>query len=463
MLVTLGLLTWRKPASSGDDRGVKKPPKNPLRRGAKLAGLPLSYAGRRAAALGRKVTGTDSPEKIEKDQDAAAKELFAVLGQLKGGAMKFGQALSVLEGAMPDHVAEPWRAELTKLQDKAPALEFPSINQVLCEELGDQWRSEFTDFDENAAAAASIGQVHKATFHDGRQVAVKVQYPNADAALMQDIRALARLGKVAGGAIPGIDMKPLLNELEERAEEELNYELEASRQRVFADAFADSDLIAVPQVVRSTRRVLVTEWLDGEPLSTVIADGSQEDRNIMSRRYLEFLLLGPREAGLLHADPHPGNFRKMPDGRFGVLDFGAVKELPDGMPPAIGRLLTECLVDGGDEVVEGLRDEGFIKAALQVNTEDLMKYLEPFLLPARTEQFHFTRDWIGGLFTHVKDPRGEQWSMGLKLNLPPEYLLIHRVWGGGLGVMCQLGGIVPVLDVFEELLPEFSKPQQADS
>lgn len=437
---------------------VKKPPKNPLRRGAKLASLPLSFAGRRAAALGRKVTGTESPEQIEKDQDAAAKELFAVLGQLKGGAMKLGQALSVLEGAMPDHVAEPWREELTKLQDKAPALDFDSIEQVLVDELGPQWRDEFAEFSEEAAAAASIGQVHRATLLDGRKVAVKVQYPNADAALMQDIRALSRLGRVAGGAIPGIDMKPLLAELEERAEEELNYELEARRQRLFADAFADSDTICVPKVVRSSRRVIITEWLEGEPLSTVIADGSQEDRDLMSRRYLEFLLLGPREAGLLHADPHPGNFRKMPDGRFGVLDFGAVKELPDGMPPAIGRLLTECLVDGGDEVVEGLRDEGFIKAALQVNSDDLMKYLEPFLLPARVEKFHFTRDWIGGLFTHVKDPKGEQWSMGLKLNLPAEYLLIHRVWAGGLGVMCQLGGVVPVLDVFEQHLPEFARP-----
>ncbi len=170
---------------------------------------------------------------------------------------------------------------------------------------------------------------------------------------------------------------------------------------------------------------------------------------------MEFLLAGPARAGLLHADPHPGNFRLLPDGRFGVLDFGAVKRLPDGMPPEMGRLLTLALRDDAEGVVTGLREEGFIKASIQIDGASLLDYLSPFLEPARHTTWTFSRAWMRELFDHIRDPRRPQWSMGLKLNLPPEYLLIHRVWLGGVGVLCQIEGEVPVLQVLAEWLPGF--------
>jgi predicted unusual protein kinase regulating ubiquinone biosynthesis (AarF/ABC1/UbiB family) len=147
-----------------------------------------------------------------------------------------------------------------------------------------------------------------------------------------------------------------------------------------------------------------------------------------------------------------------PDGRFGVLDFGAVKRLPDGMPTEIGRLLRLALADDAQAVVDGLREEGFIKSSIDVDPEGLLEYLAPFLEPAHVERFKFSRHWLQELFTHINDPRRPSWSMGLKLNLPPEYLLIHRVWLGGIGVLCQLEGEVPVLDVLEQYLPAFSRP-----
>lgn len=414
----------------------------------------MGIAGRTARHWGRKFTGRSSD--LTADQERTAQQMFAVLGELKGGALKVGQVLSVMEAALPESLVGPYRESLAKMQENAPAMDFTDIQQQLIADLGPTWRQRFATFDENCVAAASLGQVHRATLPDGTNVAVKVQYPGADEAFLSDLSTISKLGRIAGGALPGIDMKPLLQELKERATEELDYTLEAHNQTTCAETFADSQWFTVPAVFEATEHVLITEWIDGTPLSEVITSGTTEQRDAAALRYLQFLLAGPAEAGLLHADPHPGNFRMMPDGSLGVLDFGAVKRLPDGMPGAIGRLLRLALEGDHQSVVDGLREEGFIKAAVRIDADDLMSYLAPFLAPAHTEHYTFTREWLNELFVHVKDPNQPQWSMGLKLNLPPEYLLIHRVWSGGIGMLCQIGGTIPVLSVFNELLPEFA-------
>jgi predicted unusual protein kinase regulating ubiquinone biosynthesis (AarF/ABC1/UbiB family) len=433
-------------------------PRRALARSARLASLPVGFAGRTAIGFGKRVGGKPAEVVAAEVQSRTAEQLFKVLGELKGGAMKFGQAMSIFEAALPEELAAPYRATLTKLQDAAPPMPAASVHKVLAEQLGVRWRRKFAEFDDKPAAAASIGQVHKAVLKDGRTVAVKVQYPGAGEALISDLNQVSRVARVAAGWIPGLDLKPILAELKARVVEELDYTAEAESQQAFSVAFADSEDFAIPPVVASTERVIVSEWLDGLPLSRVIRDGTPEQRDVAARRYLEFLLLGPAYCGLLHADPHPGNFRLTPDGRFGVLDFGAVKRLPDGMPPEIGRLLTLALQDDAEAVVAGLREEGFIKSTIQVDPRGLLDYLAPFLEPAHTETFRFSRAWLQELFAHINDPRRPSWSMGMKLNLPPEYLLIHRVWLGGIGVLCQIGGEVPVLEVLADHLPEFVPP-----
>ena len=129
------------------------------------------------------------------------------------------------------------------------------------------------------------------------------------------------------------------------------------------------------------------------------------------------------------------------------------------MPTEIGRLMTLALEGDAQAVVAGLQGEGFIRSSVSVEPEGLLAYLMPFLEPARQDTFRFSRQWLQDLFGHINDPRRPQWSVGLKLNLPPEYLLIHRVWLGGIGVLCQIGGEVAVLDVLEEHLPEFTRPR----
>jgi len=418
-------------------------PRAAVTRAAKLATLPLGYAGRAALGLGKRVGGRPAELVAAEMQARAATQLFTVLGELKGGAMKFGQALSIFEAAWPEETAAPYRAMLTKLQDSAPALPPARVHEVMSAELGPRWRSRFRSFDDVAVAAASIGQVHRAQWRDGRDVAVKIQYPGAGKALLSDLSNVSKVARVATAWIPGIDIGPILEELRGRMSEELDYRLEASAQKAFAKGFESDPHIAVPAVVAGSERVLVTEWLAGEPLSRIITDGTQQQRDLAGRLYIEFLLDAPGRCGLLHADPHPGNFRLLPDGRLGVLDFGAVKHLPGGLPEDMGRLITLALASDAESTLAGLRELGFVREGIEMDAERLLEYLEPFIDPLRTNEFHFTREWIREVFGHINDPRKPNYTVGMRLNLPAEYLLIHRVWLGGIGVLCQLGATVP--------------------
>jgi len=425
-----------------------------MSRTAKLASLPLGFAGRTAVGLGKRVGGKPAEAVAAELQARTAEQLFRVLGELKGGAMKFGQAMSVMEAALPEELAAPYRATLTKLQEAAPALPAATVHRVLAEELGPRWRtSKFESFDDRPAAAASIGQVHRAVWRDGRPVAVKIQYPGAGEALLSDLNQLARVARIAGGWIPGMDIKPITDELKSRMTEELDYNLEAANQRRFARTFRDDPHFAVPDVLVHSEHVIVSEWMEGTPLSQIVASGTQAERDAASERYMEFLLVGPARAGLLHADPHPGNFRLLPDGRLGVIDYGAVNRLPDGLPAEMGRLVSAALSGEADELEAGLRAEGFIKPSMQLDAEALLEYLEPFLEPLEHEEFTFSRAWLRTVAAHVNDVRRPEFLVGMKLNLPPSYLLIHRVWLGGIGVLCQLGGTVRARHVVVEHLP----------
>ena len=429
-------------------------PRRAMSRTAKLASLPLGFAGRTAVGLGKRVGGKPAELVAAELQARTADQLFRVLGELKGGAMKFGQAMSVMEAALPEELAAPYRATLTKLQEAAPALPAATVHKVLAQELGPRWRtSKFESFDDTPAAAASIGQVHRAVWRDGRPVAVKIQYPGAGEALLSDLNQLARVARLAGGWIPGMDIKPITDELKSRMSEELDYNREATNQRTFARTFRDDPHFAVPDVLAHSEHVIVSEWMDGTPLSQIVASGTQAERDAASERYMEFLLVGPARAGLLHADPHPGNFRLLPDGRLGVIDYGAVNRLPQGLPSEMGRLVSAALSGEAAQLEAGLRAEGFIKPSMQLDAEALLEYLEPFLEPLKHEEFTFTRGWLRSVAAHVNDVRRPEFMVGMKLNLPPSYLLIHRVWLGGIGVLCQLGGTVRARHVVVEHLP----------
>ncbi len=436
-------------------------PRRAVTRTAKLATLPVGLAGRTALGLGKRLGGRPAELVAQEIQQRTAEQIFRVLGELKGGALKLGQALSIFEAALPPEIAGPYRATLTRLQESAPPLPASTVHKVLAEDLGPDWRASFAEFDDRPAAAASIGQVHRAVWGDGRAVAVKIQYPGAGPALNNDFTQLSRIARLFGVLMPGLDTKPLLEELRSRVAEELDYRLEAVSQQAFADAYAGDPDIYVPPVVAATDRTLVTEWMDGTPLARIIADGTQEQRNRAGILLVRFLFSGPSRAGLLHADPHPGNFRLLDDGRLGVLDFGAVDRLPDGLPPFFGRLLWLIHNSGSIEQVEReLRQHGFLREGVSVDLAQLHAFLAPMAEPSQVDTFKFSREWLRGEATRVTDLRPS--NVGRQLNLPPSYVLIHRVSTAGIGVLCQLECEGPFRGEVLTWIPGYGPSEDAD-
>lgn len=424
-----------------------------LRRGARLASLPLGFAGRKTLGLGRRLGGASADSVNAQLQEHTAEQLFRVLGELKGGAMKVGQAMSLFESFLPDEVAGPYREQLSKLRDSAPPMPTSRVHAVLAHEFGSDWRDRFTSFEPRPAAAASIGQVHRAVWHDGRQVAVKVQYPGADEALRTDLKQLSRLATIAGPLAGGMDIRAIADEFIARIDEELDYKLEAQAQEAFAEAFAGSDEFVVPHVVDGTGKVLVSEWIDGLPL-TAIEDWPDDKRNEAGLKYVRFLFAGPSRAGMLHADPHPGNFKVLPDGRLGVVDFGLVARMPDGLPYEIGKTLRIAMTGDAEPAVAVLRQEGFLTH--DVDAGLVMDYLAPFVEPAATEQFAFNRHWMQGVYKQANDDSAAAAEFGRAFNLPTDYLLIHRVWMGGIAVLSQLAITAGFRSVLDEFLPGFA-------
>lgn len=441
-------------------------PRKAVARTARLAALPLGYAGRSALGLGKRLGGQPAETVMTEIQQRTAEQLFRTLGELKGGAMKFGQALSVLESALPEELAAPYREQLTRLQDAAPPMPTQTVREALARDLGPGWREQLVWLDGGPTAAASIGQVHQGRWHDGREVAVKVQYPGAGDALRSDLRQLARLARTIGPLVPGVEIRPLIEELQARATDELDYHLEAQAQTAFADAFTDDPEIVVPRVVAVGDTVLITEWLESPAsLAQVIRDGSQAERDHYGELLVRFLFAGPSRTGMLHADPHPGNFRVLPGpdgepGRLGVLDFGAVARLvDDGLPEAMGRLIRIAGLQDRDALVEGLREEGFVKDRINLDPDLVLDYLSPFVEPTLVERFRFSREWMQAQFQRINNPRDPSYAVAMRLNLPPQYLLIHRTWLGGIGVLCQLGAEAPFREILTEMLPGFADPE----
>ncbi|HLZ38308.1 MAG TPA: AarF/ABC1/UbiB kinase family protein [Mycobacteriales bacterium] len=435
-------------------------PRRSITRSAKIASLPLGYAGRKAVGVGKRIGGAPAEAVAEQVRTLTAEQMFRVLGELKGGMMKFGQMLSIYEAALPEEIAKPFRESLTRLQEAAPPLPAAQLHAMLAADLGPGWRQRFREFDDHPVASASIGQVHRAVWEDGRDVAVKVQYPGAAKALHSDLVQIGRVFRLWARTLPGLDVRPLIQELQDRYIEELDYGLEAEHQNAYAEAYAGDPDIAVPTVRAATSHVLVADWVDGTPLATVISSGTREQRDRCGILLLRLWLAGPTRTGLMHADPHPGNFRLLDDGRLGVLDWGASSELPGGIPAVLGRLVRLATDGEVDKLPAGMRAEGFIRPSMEVEPGAIDAFLSPLVDPAREERFRYSRDWLRSRALLVLDPRGPAYAGWRRLNLPPAYLLIHRVVLGGAGVLCQLGAEGPFRAEAMHHLPGFARPDE---
>ena len=425
-------------------------------RNAKLATLPVGFAGRAALGLGKRLTGQSKDEVNAELMEKAANQLFTVLGELKGGAMKVGQALSVMEAAVPEQFGEPYREALTKLQKDAPPLPAAKVHRVLDAQLGTKWRERFTSFGDEPVASASIGQVHKAVWADGREVAVKIQYPGADEALRADLKTMRRMVSVFKQLSPGADVQGVVDELIERTEMELDYRLEADNQRAFAKAYRDHPRFVVPAVVASAPKVVIAEWIEGTPMSAIIRDGTPEQRDVMGTRLFELTYDAPQRLEMMHGDAHPGNFMLLPGDKMGVIDFGAVAPMPGGLPVEIGQMVRYALQRDYDHLLPTMERAGFIQRGERVSHTEIDDMLRQYVEPLESEEFHYSRKWLQKMAARNMDLSVDQIKAARQMDIPAKLAIPMRVIASNVAISCQLDAHIPARRLAEDLIPGFA-------
>jgi predicted unusual protein kinase regulating ubiquinone biosynthesis (AarF/ABC1/UbiB family) len=278
------------------------------------------------------------------------------------------------------------------------------------------------------------------------------QYPGADAAIASDLRQIKRLTAIMGPLTGGVDLSSIAAEMARRVTDEVDYTLEAGAQAQMAKALADHPRFVVPRVHRYSRRVLVSDWITGRKLITAVSDDPSV-RDQAALDYVTFLFAGPKLAGILHGDPHPGNYLITEDGRLGVVDYGLFARMPDGLPSAMGRLIRTAMDGDSEAMLAGLAEEGFI--ARDVRAEELLDYLSPFVEPASVPLFHFNREWAREQFGRVHNAM-QPGGVATRLNIPPLYTIIWRAWLGGISVLSQLDAKADFRSVLQEYLPGFA-------
>jgi predicted unusual protein kinase regulating ubiquinone biosynthesis (AarF/ABC1/UbiB family) len=421
-----------------DDR--RKPPPGAVRRSVKLAstlgGQGARIGGTRVANVGR--SEERAAALLERRHLEAAERIADMLGSMKGGAMKVGQLASFVDVALVPLAYRPlYQERLAALRDAAPAMSWDPIRQVIEEELG---TDAFAEIEREPAAAASIGQVHRATLHDGRRVAVKVQYPGIARALEADVRSASVLLPLARAVAPGLDPRPLAAELRERLLEELDYELEAQAQRAFARHYRDHPWAHVPAPVTELcrARVLVTEWVDGLPFERVRELGQAErDRfgEIVDRFYWGSL----HELNRVNADPHPGNYLLMDDARVAFLDFGSTRTFTAQQVESQIGMMRAAAEGDADALVGALRQLGYLRRDAP-EPERLLAYMRRMAAYVLTDaEVMLDPEELAQRMADVSDPRTEEFRIARRLNVPGEYLMLHRIDVGMQAVLAQLG------------------------
>jgi len=426
-------------------RENEKIPSSRARRTATVATLAASEAvkqfGTRAVNLAR--DDDAAQEAMARRQLETAKQIVAVLGTMKGAAMKFGQVMSFLDvGLVPEEHREEFQRELAKLRDAAPTVSFKQMRRVVEDDLEEDISAVFESFDEEPIAAASIGQVYRARLKDdGREVAVKVQYPGVAAAVRADMRNLDLIMRLMKRMAPGIDAKAIAEEIRERIFEELDYELEAQNQRALARIFAGHPFIVVPQVFSalSRERVLVSEYVSGvgfEELKTY--PESERDRlgEIIFRFFLGCLYRHRQFSG----DPHPGNFLLLEDGRVAFLDFGLFKRL-DSEPVELELACQRAVVEGdARRLHELLTAAGFLPEPDKVDPEHLLAFITDAIWWYTTadEVVRLTPDIATDVMIESSDPRSSYFQEMRHQDMRPEHLFGRRMEMLTLAVLSQL-------------------------
>jgi predicted unusual protein kinase regulating ubiquinone biosynthesis (AarF/ABC1/UbiB family) len=416
---------------------------------ARIGGDRLSVAARQLFA--------SEPRRAQLRADRqlrSTEEVVATLGSMKGAFMKLGQMASYLDAGMAPEV----RQQLARLQSDAPPMAPEMAARVVAAELGGPPEECFAEWDPVPIAAASIGQVHRALTWDGRLVAVKVQYPGVDVAIRSDLDNTALLAHIVRAAFPGLDAEPLVEELRARITEELDYGLEASRQRAFCELFAGHPFISVPGVVEelSTARVLTSSLVQGSRWEDVIT-WTPEERNLAGEAIFRFVFGCLYRHRVFNGDPHPGNYIFGGEGRVTFLDFGLVKVFAQSDVEALGRMV-RAVVDDPDPAAfrAAVTDAGFLRPDPALSDDQVLDYFRHYYeLVLHPGPVRFSPDYASRTLRHFFDAGN---PVVRRANVPRQFVVLQRINLGLYAVLAGLGATADWRRIAEEIWPWSSAP-----
>ncbi len=418
-------------------------PTSRVRRSAKVgrlaAGQAAKQIGTRAANVARGEEAARAA--LDRRQIETAQQIVTALGTMKGAAMKLGQVMSFLDvGLVPEEYREEFQRKLGELRDSAPKVPFKDMERVIEAEYDDPISEVFAEFDPDPIAAASIGQVYRARLHDGRAVAVKVQYPGVAAAVRADMQNLGMIMRLMKRVAPGLDVRAIAREISERIGEELDYELEASNQRAMARIFRGHPFIVIPEVVASLshERVMVSEFLDGRGFEE-IKDAPQAERDRIGEIVFRFYFGCMYRHHQFSGDPHPGNFMLTGDGRVAFLDFGLFKRIDAAVAEfelEAQRLTVEA---DGDRLIEHLAGGGFLADPDRYKPEQILAQARDLTWwYTEDAELELTPEIATQVMIDMSDPRSRHYAQMRHETLPPDHLFGRRTEMLTLAVMGQL-------------------------
>src|SRR3954465_11518427 len=420
-----------------------KIPTSRISRTAKVSTLAAGQAARHLGTRATNVARSDEGKSaaLERRHIEAAEQIVTALGTMKGAAMKLGQVMSFLDvGLVPEENREEFQRKLGALRDAAPNVSFGGMRKVIESELGEPLSETFAEFDPEPIAAASIGQVYRARLHDGREVAVKVQYPGVAAAVRADMQNLGMILRLMKRIAPGLDVKNTAEEIRSRIYDELDYELEAQNQRALARIFRGHPFIVVPGVVTdlSREKVLVSEFVRGAGFDSV-KEAGQDTRDRVGEIVFRFYFGCMYRHRQFSGDPHPGNFLLLPDDRVAFLDFGLFKVMPRNLIEL--ELETQRAGHEGDaqRLWEIWAEGGLLREPDKFRPDKLLsQFLDATWWYLTDEEIALGPEVATQVMIDMSDPRSEHFGQMRHETLPADHIFGRRVEMLTLAVLGQL-------------------------